>query len=146
MSYLSPETPVLLVHNTYTSSKDIFFIERQGRNVSWCFCPNANLYIEGVLPKLRNFVTYRHKITLGTDSLASNDRLCVLSELKTLHTHFPDLLFGETIKWATLNGAQILGISEKFGSLETGKAPGINLLTHTNGLGITSDTEVVRLI
>jgi len=146
MSYLSPETPVLLVHNTYTSSKDIFFIERQGRNVSWCFCPNANLYIEGVLPKLRNFVTYRHKITVGTDSLASNDRLCVLSELKTLHTHFPELLFGETIKWATLNGAQFLGIAEKFGSLEIGKAPGINLLTHTNGLGITPDTEVERLI
>ncbi|WP_353196070.1 amidohydrolase family protein [Parapedobacter defluvii] len=146
MSYLSPETPVLLVHNTYTSSKDIFFIERQGRNVSWCFCPNANLYIEGVLPKVRNFVTYRHPITLGTDSLASNDRLCVLSELKTLHKHFPELLFGETIKWATLNGAQFLGVAEKFGSLETGKAPGLNLLTHTNGLGITSDTEVVRLI
>jgi len=145
MSYVSPETPVLLVHNTFTSSKDIFFIERQGRNVSWCFCPNANLYIEGVVPKLRNFMTYHHKITLGTDSLASNDRLCLLSELKTLHAHFPDLLFAESIKWATLNGAQFLGIAEKYGSLEIGKTPGLNLLTHTNGMGITPDTAVVRL-
>jgi len=146
MSYLSPEIPVLLVHNTFSSSKDIYFIERQGRNVSWCFCPNANLYIEGVIPKLRNFMTYPHKITLGTDSLASNDRLCLLSELKTLHKHFPELLFGETIRWATLNGAQFLGIAEKYGSLEVGKAPGLNLLTHSNGVGITPDTEVVRLI
>lgn len=146
MSYLSPDIPVLLVHNTYASSKDIFFIERQERNVSWCFCPNANLYIEGTLPKLKNFVTYRHKITLGTDSLASNDRLCILSELKTLYKHFPEFPFGETIKWATLNGAQFLGIAEKYGSLEIGKTPGLNLLTPTNGLNITPDTEVIRLV
>ncbi len=146
MSYLSPENPVLLVHNTYTSAKDIFFVERQGRDVTWCFCPNANRYIEGVLPKVKNFIPYSHKITLGTDSLASNDRLCILSELKTLHEHFPEIPFTETIKWATLNGAQFLGIAGKYGSLESGKAPGLNLLTHTDGLAITSNTEVVRLV
>ncbi|WP_353195821.1 amidohydrolase family protein [Parapedobacter defluvii] len=146
MSYLSRDTPVLLVHNTYTSSKDIFFIERQERNVFWCFCPNANLYIEGVLPKMKNFVTYRHKITLGTDSLASNDRLCILAELKTIHKYFPEIPFDETIKWGTINGAQFLGIAEKYGSLETGKTPGLNLLTSTDGLRITADTEVIRLV
>ncbi len=82
-------------------------------------------------------MAYRHKITLGTDSLASNDRLCILSELKTLHQHFPELLFSETIKWATLNGALFLGIAGKYGSLEIGKAPGLNLLTDTDGLTIT---------
>ena len=90
MPYLSVEIPILLVHNTYTSTKDIFFIERQGRKVTWCFCPNANLHIEGVLPKIQQFIPYGHEITLGTDSLASNDRLCVLAELKTVHHYFPD--------------------------------------------------------
>ncbi|SEL49593.1 amidohydrolase family protein [Parapedobacter koreensis] len=146
MPYLSRETPTLLVHNTYTSSKDIFFIERQGRNVTWCFCPNANLYIENALPKIGNFIHYRHKITLGTDSLASNDRLCILSELKTIHQHFPNLPFTETIKWATINGAEFLGIADNYGSLESGKTPGLNLLKHTNGLAITPETEVIRLI
>lgn len=146
MPYLSLDTPVLLVHNTYTSSKDIFFIERQGRKVTWCFCPNANLYIEGTLPKLKNFIHYQHDITLGTDSLASNDRLCILSELKTIHQHFPDLALSDTIKWATINGARFLGIAENYGSLEKGKSPGLNLLTHTQGLTITHDTEVTRLI
>src|SRR5690606_9511879 len=45
--YLSVDTPLLLVHNTYTAAKDIFFVEQQGRKITWCFCPNANLYIEG---------------------------------------------------------------------------------------------------
>jgi len=146
MSYLSPQIPILLVHDTYTSSKDIFFVERQGRNVSWCFCPNANLYIEDTLPKLQHFMAYGQQITLGTDSLASNDRLCILSEMKTIHQHFPEIPFSETIKWATLNGAKFLGIAKKYGSLTVGKAPGLNLLTSTDGLDITPDTEVVRLI
>ena len=146
MSYLSPQIPILLVHDTYTSSKDIFFVERQGRNVSWCFCPNANLYIEDTLPKLHHFMAYRQHITLGTDSLASNDRLCILSEMKTIHQHFPEIPFSETIKWATFNGAQFLGIAKKYGSLTVGKAPGLNLLTSTDGLDITPDTEVIRLI
>ncbi|MGK6350511.1 amidohydrolase family protein [Parapedobacter sp. DT-150] len=146
MTYLSPETAVMLVHNTYTSSKDIFFVERQERKVTWCFCPNANLYIEGTLPKLNNFIHYGHNITLGTDSLASNDRLCILSELKTIHQHFPDLPLTETIKWATINGAAFLGITETYGSLEKGKTPGLNLLTSTDGLAITPDTTIKRLI
>lgn len=145
LAYVSPEIPVLLVHNTYSSPKDIFFVERQERNVTWCFCPNANLYIEGKLPKLNNFVHYGQRITLGTDSLASNDRLCMLSELKTIHRYFPELPLTETIKWATINGAQFLGIGETHGSLEAGKTPGINLLKGTKGLAITPDTEVVRL-
>lgn len=145
MPYLSVDTSVLLVHNTFTTAKDIFFIERQGRNVTWCFCPNANLYIEGTLPKVPHFLQYGQTITLGTDSLASNDRLCVLSELKTIHQHFPELSLTDTIKWATLNGARFLGIGDAYGSLERGKTPGINLLTHTRGLELTPDTEVVRL-
>src|SRR5690606_6368386 len=144
--YLSADTPVLLVHNTFTTAKDIFFIERQGRNVTWCFCPNANLYIEDELPKATHFVQYGHPITVGTDSLASNDRLCVLSELKTILRHFPEFALTETIRWATINGARFLGIADTFGSLERGKTPGINLLTHTRGLALTADTEVVRLV
>lgn len=146
ISYLDRDVPVLLVHNTYTAPKDVFYVERQQRNVTWCFCPNANLYIEGVLPKVKNFIQYNHRITLGTDSLASNERLCILSELKTIHRHFPDLPLAETMKWATINGANFLGISEKYGSLERGKIPGLNLLEHTKGLGITADTTVRRLV
>lgn len=145
MAYLSADTPVLLVHNTYTSARDIHFVERQGRNVTWCFCPNANLYIEGTLPKVQHFTQYGHSITLGTDSLASNDSLCVLSELKTIHRYFPELPLTGTIQWATINGARFLGIADRYGSLESGKAPGINLLTNTQGLTITPDTEVMRL-
>jgi cytosine/adenosine deaminase-related metal-dependent hydrolase len=136
----------MLVHNTYTSLKDIYFILRSGRAVTWCFCPNANLYIENRLPKVEMFQYHDFNITLGTDSLASNKSLCILSELKTLHSNFPSLALTETISWATINGAKFLGIDDTFGSIDKGKKPGLNLITSTNGLKLTPESSVQKLI
>ncbi|MGV3507672.1 MAG: amidohydrolase family protein [Sphingobacteriaceae bacterium] len=136
----------MLVHNTYTSLKDIYFILRSGRNITWCFCPNANLYIEDRLPKIEMFQYHDFSITIGTDSLASNKKLCMLSELITLHANFPSLSFTETINWATLNGARFLGIDEQFGSIEKGKKPGLNLISHVNDLKLSADSKVQKLI
>lgn len=142
--YLSVDTPLLLVHNTFTSLEDIRFVER--RKVTWCFCVNANLYIEGALPNIDEFIRHNQRIALGTDSLASNDQLCILSELKTLHAHFSKLSLTQSIKWATINGAEALGLSARYGSLETGKKPGLNLLSPTDGLVITPETTVQPLL
>lgn len=135
----------MLVHNTYTSLKDIYFILRSNRWVTWCFCPNANLYIEDRLPKVEMFQYHDFNITIGTDSLASNSKLCILSELKTLHFNFPGLSLTETINWATINGAQFLGIDDRFGSIEKGKKPGLNLISNMNGLKLTPESKVQKL-
>lgn len=137
---------IMLVHNTYTSLKDIYFIRRFGRDITWCFCPNANLYIESRLPKVEMFLINDLSITIGTDSLASNDELCILSELKTLFRKFPQIPFTKTLGWATLNGARFFNIDKRFGSIEIGKSPGLNLISKVKGLELTTDSEVTRLI
>ncbi|NEU10223.1 amidohydrolase family protein [Flavihumibacter sp. R14] len=143
---LPKDQKILLVHNIYTSLKDIYFVRRFGRDVTWCFCPNANLYIESKLPKLDMFLPHDFNITIGTDSLASNDKLCVLSELMTLNKYFPSLPLITTIKWATLNGAKFLGIDGNFGSIERGKKPGLNLITETQGVKLSDKSKVKRLV
>jgi cytosine/adenosine deaminase-related metal-dependent hydrolase len=137
---------ILLVHNTYTSLKDVYFANRFNRDIHWCFCPNANLFIEGRLPKIEMFQFHDFNITVGTDSLASNDKLCILSELKVIKEHFPSLSLTETIRWATINGARFLGIDHKYGSIEQGKTPGLNLITNTDGIELTARSEVRKLI
>ncbi len=137
---------VLLVHNTYTSLKDIYFANRFNRDIHWCFCPKANLYIENRLPKIDMFKMHDFNITVGTDSLASNNKLCILSELKTIKEYFPTLSFMETIRWATINGAKFLGIEHKYGSIEIGKTPGLNLITNMAGLELTSASEVRKIV
>lgn len=143
---LPKEQKILMVHNIYTSLKDIYFVRRFGRDITWCFCPNANLHIEGRLPKVEMFLPHDFNMTLGTDSLASNDKLCILSELQTLSKNFPGLPLTTTIQWATLNGAKFLGIDQDYGSIERGKKPGLNLISHTQGVKLSEQSTVKRLI
>ncbi|MEJ7778261.1 MAG: amidohydrolase family protein [Daejeonella sp.] len=142
----SSEQRILLVHNTFTNLKDIYFARRMDQDVHWCFCPKANLYLEKKLPVIEMFLSENFNITLGTDSLASNDKLCILSELKTIKKYFPSLSFTETIPWATLNGAKFLGVDDKYGSIEKGKTPGLNLISNTEGLELTALSHVRKLV
>ena len=137
---------ILMVHNTCTNLKDIYFVKRFDRRISWCFCPNANLYIEKRLPKIELFRGQGYNLTLGTDSLASNHKLCILSEMRTIQHKFPAISTPELIKWGTLNGASYLGINDTMGSLEPGKRPGLNLITGLDGLTITPESSVSKLI
>jgi cytosine/adenosine deaminase-related metal-dependent hydrolase len=143
---LTNKQQVLLVHNTCTNLKDIYFIKRFDRRVNFCFCPNANVYIEGKLPKIELFVGQGFNITLGTDSLASNDGLCILSEMYTIQKKFPSISTARLIEWGTLNGAEFLGIDDEKGSLQVGKTPGLNLITGLDGLKITPESKVKKLI
>ncbi len=143
---LPRDKEIMLVHNTYTSLKDIYFMRRSDRNITWCFCPNANLYIEDRLPKIELFLLDGFNITLGTDSLASNDELSILAELKTLQSYFPELPLSKTIKWATWNGARFLAIEDRFGSIEKGKKPGLNLISNMEGLKLTPESKVQKII
>lgn len=145
LPYLPYPNKLLLVHNTYTSLKDLDFVERMDRDVVWCLCPKANLYIEGALPKVQNFINAGQPLVIGTDSLASNDTLSVLEELKALHEHFEDLDFLQTIQWATINGAIALNIQDEYGSLEIGKKPGIVLLTGMEHMRLSNNVKVKRL-
>jgi cytosine/adenosine deaminase-related metal-dependent hydrolase len=146
--YHLPQLPdqinTLLVHNTFTNNTDLAFAKKHHQKLFWCLCPNANLYIEDRLPDVELFQREGIKITLGTDSLASNHRLDLLSEMKTLQDH-KQVSFAESLQWATLNGAEFLGIDSQFGSLTVGKKPGIMLINLHDDTMIGEDTVVKRL-
>lgn len=140
---------ILLVHNTFTSAEDLNWIEKQFHNpiphLYWCTCPNANLYIEDRLPDYNIFLKGNAKVTIGTDSLASNWSLSILDELKTISKLFPQIDLQTLLTWATRNGAEFLGFSE-LGSIEEGKKPGLNLLKNVDGIKISKKTEVVKIL
>jgi len=50
--------------------------------------------------------------------------------------------------WATLNGAKALGIEHSFGTFESGKKPGINLVTSIDfkNMKLTKESRVQRLV
>ncbi|WP_432711912.1 amidohydrolase family protein [Pedobacter sp.] len=145
-----PPGKVLLVHNTLSNEADVTFAQAAHDHLYWCLCANANLYIENRLPQVEMLQHAGLKITLGTDSLASNGQLSILAEMKTLQqnatTTNSGLKFEDLLKWASLNGAEYLGIDQQYGSFEVGKQPGINLVEGVQEGLLTQTATIKRLI
>jgi aminodeoxyfutalosine deaminase len=118
----------LFVHNILTTSEELRDAHDWSEHVYWATCPNANLYIENRLPDYRAFVNGNARVTIGTDSLASNWQLSILDEMKTIARYASYVPFENLVRWATLNGAQALGFDDTLGSIDVGKRPGLNLL------------------
>lgn len=122
---------VLLVHNTFTKPDEIGWAELNHRNIYWCFCPNANLYIEKKLPNIFKFYDEGVKIVLGTDSIASNDQLSIVEEMKTIRKYFPQIPLEEILQWPTKNAAEYFGW-EDLGTFAVGKKPGWVVIAETD--------------
>jgi len=140
---LLPKAPTLMVHNTFTSKEDVLWVKQHYDNVFWATCPKANVYIEDALPSYAFFMDSASKMTFGTDSLASNNTLCILEEMKAIRTIVPLQI---AIEWACKNGADFLQINQQFGTFEKGKKPGVNHITHLNHFELTEHSTVRRLI
>ena len=124
------EQRTILVHNTFTGSDDIASVN--GKDIFWCFCPNANKYIEDRLPEMNLFVNKKDKICIGTDSLASNSQLDLVSEMNLILQNFKEFTPRDVLSAVTGNGAKALGISDKFGGFMNGKNTGLNLIDVNN--------------
>ncbi len=146
---LTSASSVILVHNTFIKQQDIDFIKMvtpAKQLVSFCLCPNANVYIENTLPPVNLLMNNNVNIILGTDSLASNQQLSILEEIKTISKNFPSVKTETLLTWATLNGANALQMNGELGSFEKGKQSGIVLIENVKEGIINNDTTSRRLL
>lgn len=122
---------LMLVHNVHTTRNEWKWAadaQAQLPELWWCLCPNANLYINNKMPDVPMFAERSGQVVLGTDSLASNNQLNILEEMKTIQSHYPNISTETLLTWATMNGARALRINTKFGSFEKGKQPGVVII------------------
>jgi aminodeoxyfutalosine deaminase len=127
LNEITPSGNLILVHNTFTDRETIRSVKKR-KNLYWCLCPNSNIYIENQIPPLNLFIEEGCEIVIGTDSLASNNKLSILEEIKTLQLNFPFVPIENLVMWSTYNGAKALGEQERYGKIEKGKKPGLILL------------------
>lgn len=139
LKHLSKDEKILLVHNTYSTQEDINFIEHNLSNAYWCSCPKSNWFIDRQLPDYELWRKNKLKITLGTDSLASNGGLSILEEMKCIQENFPQISTNELLIWACKNGAEFLSFP-KLGSFSAGFNPGILLIKNTQGTSLTKES------
>jgi cytosine/adenosine deaminase-related metal-dependent hydrolase len=148
LPWLNKAAAILLVHDVFTSKEDLLFIQDNHPSIPvfFCLCINANRYIQSINPPVDLLRKHNCVITLGTDSIAGNYQLNILEEMKTIHRQYPHIPLTEMLQWATLNGAKALGMDAALGSFDTGKQPGVVLISHLDNVHVTDQSGSVRLI
>ncbi len=140
------EGHVLLVHECCLTPEGVAAARRVLREPYLSVCPLSNLFIHNTLPPIPVMRESGIPICVGTDSLSSNDQLCMVAELFCLQEAFPEVPMGELLGWACLNGARFLGKEDVLGSIEPGKKPGLVFLSGLSEEGrLTADSKSRRL-
>jgi len=96
------------------------------------YCPRTHAAFGHGPHPVREFLRRRHRVALGTDSLASNPDLNVLNEARFLHTIHSDIPGDQLLRMITRNGAEALGCVAETGSLEVGKSADLAIVPLPN--------------
>lgn len=116
----------LLIHCVRVDDADRSAIARAGAGVAHCPISNGRLG-HGIAPVLE-LLDAGVAVGLGSDSMASNDRMHLLEEMRAAVVgqraralHHDALSPRRALELATLGGARALGLDARIGSLEPGK-------------------------
>ena len=138
---------ILLVHEVCMDQEGIDAVKKTMYNPFIALCPLSNLFIHNELPQVDLMRRNGLKLTVGTDSLSSNDDLDIVKELFCLQENFEGLGMEEMLGWACLNGAEFLGKDDVYGSIETGKRPGLVYIDNLDGTGrLTECSKSQRIV
>jgi len=117
----------LLIHAIRVDEEDLRRVAEHGATIVHCPISNAKLG-HGIAP-LERMLHHGVMVGLGTDSVASNDRMHLLDEarqatlLHAVRSGVPDSLDASTaLVLATRGGARALALGETIGTLEVGTA------------------------
>lgn len=138
--------PLLLVHNTEMSEIELDFILSHFSNAFFCLCPRSNRFIHNTFPDISLFLKYKHRICLGTDSLASNHSLEMLAEIYAIQQRFPAVDLHTLLTWLISNGAAALLQSHDLGYFEIGKNAGIVHIQGIKDSYLTENSRAVRIV
>ncbi|MGC8730478.1 MAG: amidohydrolase family protein [Candidatus Micrarchaeia archaeon] len=126
---------MVAVHTVYLSSNDIKILKRNRVNAS--YNPVSNMKLgNGPAAPIISFLKNKINVTLGTDSVASNNNLDMFESMKvgallqkTISGDPTAISSGEALDFATINAAKALGMEESLGSIEIGKLADIIIVS-----------------
>ena len=108
----------LAVHANHLTPSDAALLKQSGTHV--VLCPRSHEFFKRQLPMLPTFREQGINVCLGTDSLASNDKLDLFAEMQTLAHQFRQMSPECILRLATTGAAKALNRTEKLGRLAVG--------------------------
>ncbi|MDZ4677722.1 MAG: amidohydrolase [Oligoflexia bacterium] len=116
----------IFAHCVCITDEDIDLLQKTG--TSAIYNPESNMKLGSGVAPVPKMLKAGIKVGIGTDGAASNNDLSILSEMdvgaklqKLSHLDNTALTGIDTLRMATIGGAEALGISKNVGSLEVGK-------------------------
>ena len=114
------DAQTLCVHAVHVEDEEISLLAASGAAV--CLCPGSNRFMGVGVPPVQKMLAHNIPLVLGTDSLASNPHLSLWREMQMLREDHPDLPPEAVFAMASVNGAHLLGIGGRIGTV----APGVS--------------------
>ncbi len=121
------ETKLLVAHGVHIDKSDMEIIKDTDTSIALNI--HSNLKLASGFPPIPEYLENNINLTIGTDSVASNNKLSTLDELSTIAKLYKALYKNpialsakELVRMATVNSAKALGKLESLGSLEIGKS------------------------
>ncbi len=124
------EKGCILIHCNYLSNDEIGLIEKTKSNV--VFCPRSHEYFSHKGHPFSSLKDRNINIALGTDSLASNDTLSILDEMKFIRDHYSDMKSRDIFYMGTIAGTVALKMDDRIGKLYPGYCADIAVIEFEN--------------
>jgi len=124
LGLVSPQ--LVAIHMTQAEPRDIDLLAGSGASV--VHCPESNLRLAAGICPVARLLARGVRVSLGTDGATANNDLDLLAEARVagllsagIAATPGDLVAGDLLRMATLEGARALGLGEVTGSLLPGK-------------------------
>ncbi len=108
---------VIGIHLNYINEEEIEILKE--KRIGVVHCPKSHRFFQRENFPIQKLIDKGIVVALGTDSLASNDSLSILEEMKELKRRYKNLSSEAIVKLATINGAKVF--DDKIGTLQQGK-------------------------
>jgi 5-methylthioadenosine/S-adenosylhomocysteine deaminase len=117
---------LIAVHAVHMDDLELEVMAREG--VSVAHCPSSNLKLASGIARVADMKLRGIRVGVGTDGAASNNRLDVMTEMRTaallakVSSGDASMIKAmEALEMATIDGARALGLDEHIGSIAPGK-------------------------
>jgi 5-methylthioadenosine/S-adenosylhomocysteine deaminase len=117
---------LIAVHAVHLDDSELDLMAREG--VSVAHCPSSNLKLASGIARVTDMKLRGIRVGVGTDGAASNNRLDVMTEMRTaallakVSSGDASMIKAmEALEMATIDGARALGLDEHIGSIAPGK-------------------------
>jgi len=116
---ISPDC--IVVHLNELDDRDLALLSQpEWRNLQIVHCPKSHRFLHHKRFPLEALKERGLNISLGTDSLASNDSLNLFSEMRTVKKNYPTLSARDVLEMVTIRPARALKLERELGRIAQG--------------------------